>query len=104
MATTFIPHNFKVAVLNNSGGGIFRFIPATRDLPQLERCFAGPINLPLEQLCQAFGFKYYKASSAEEMDKNVPVWLSDNQAPALLEIKTDPQTSATTLRNFFNPK
>lgn len=104
MATTFIPRNFKVAVLNNSGGGIFRFIPATRDLPQLERCFAGPINLPLEQLCQAFGFKYYKASSAEEMDKNVPVWLSDNQAPALLEIKTDPQTSATTLRNFFNPK
>lgn len=104
LATTFIPPTFKMAVLNNSGGGIFRFIPATRDLPQLERCFAGPVNLPLEQLCQAFRLNYFHADSAEALTAVLPQWLAANDAPSVLEIITDPQVSATTLRNFFNHK
>ena len=104
LATTFIPPTFKMAVLNNSGGGIFRFIPATRNLPQLERCFAGPVNLPLEQLCHAFRLNYFRADSAEALAAVLPQWLAANDAPSVLEIITDPQVSATTLRNFFNPK
>ena len=104
LATTFIPPTFKMAVLNNSGGGIFRFIPATRNLPQLERCFAGPVNLPLQQLCHAFHLNYFRADSPDALTAVLPQWLAANDAPAVLEIITDPQVSADTLRKFFNPK
>ncbi|MDE6109113.1 MAG: 2-succinyl-5-enolpyruvyl-6-hydroxy-3-cyclohexene-1-carboxylic-acid synthase, partial [Muribaculaceae bacterium] len=40
LACTEIPSSFRMAVINNGGGGIFRFIKATRDLPETERFLA----------------------------------------------------------------
>jgi 2-succinyl-5-enolpyruvyl-6-hydroxy-3-cyclohexene-1-carboxylate synthase len=50
-----ITPRFKMAVLNNSGGGIFRFIKTTSHLDELEECFAAKVNLPLRQLAEAYG-------------------------------------------------
>ncbi len=101
LATTFIPSTFKMVVLNNDGGGIFRFIAATRHLDEVEKCFAGPVNLPLEAISKAYGFTYFAAESFAALPAAVDAWLAANDAPAVLEIKTDGQISAETIRNFF---
>ena len=104
LATTFIPRNFKIVVLSNGGGGIFRFIAATRHLDEVEKCFAGPVNLPLKALAEAYGMNYYCADNEEVLPDTFALWLNENDAPSILEIKTDGQISAEIITNFFKTK
>ncbi len=102
LAATLIPNNFKIIVLSNGGGGIFRFIQATRNFDELERCFVGPINLPLKQLASAYKFNYFSATTFDELTENFNRWLTANDHPSILEITTDGNVSAETIRKYFS--
>lgn len=54
-----IPDSFRIVVLDNDGGDIFRAVATTRSLPEREEFFATRPNLPLEDLCRAYGFAYF---------------------------------------------
>lgn len=101
MGLPIVPRDFKIVLLNNAGGGIFRFIDSTRNLPDLDKYFCAPQQLPVRQLCDAFGYQYFRASSEAELAKALPRFLSDDSRPSLLEIVTDPQTSADTLLAYM---
>lgn len=92
---------FKMAVLNNSGGGIFRFIDATSRLPELEERFCCKVNLPLRQLADAYGFAYYSASSIEELEHEWPLFAGESEQPAILDIITPGEASAEILKSYF---
>lgn len=102
LATCGIPGSFRMAVLNNGGGGIFRFIAATRDLPEMERFLAADVRLPLRQLAEGFGFDYLEADSAEGLQRAIPYFFADNGRPAILNIITPADVSAQTIRNYFS--
>ena len=104
LAITDIPANFRMAVLNNGGGGIFRFIRSTRDLPEMERYMAADVRLPLRQLAEGFGFRYYEASDLPNLKESVKQFFKPDSRPAILNIITPPDTSAQTIRNFFANK
>lgn len=101
LACSFIPPTFKIIVLNNGGGGIFRFIKSTRGLPTLERDFVGPVNLPLPSLAHGYGFKYLKADSEQSLARGMRRFVSTASKPAILEIITDGPLSAEILTQFF---
>lgn len=102
LGCTFIPRNFKIIVLNNGGGGIFRFISTTRSLDELEKCFVGDIRLPLKQLAAAYGFKHLVATDESSLEKSMKKLASANSQPIILEILTDGAVSATRLQQYFN--
>lgn len=104
LACTFIPANFKIVVLNNGGGGIFRFIRTTRNLEELQRDFVADVRLPLAKLSEAYGFNYYSAADESEFDHVINDFFEDNSRPSILEIATDGELSASNLRNFFGTK
>lgn len=104
LAFNEIPPRFKMVVLNNSGGGIFRFIATTSALEERERCFAADVRLPLRQLADGFGFAYYRAASAADFDCVFPAFRDDDSRPAILELVTPPELSAEVLKNFFSNK
>lgn len=54
-----IPPTFRMVVVDNGGGHIFRQIDTTRHLPELEDLFAMPPRLPLRDLAGAYGFDYF---------------------------------------------
>ncbi|MBO5054105.1 MAG: 2-succinyl-5-enolpyruvyl-6-hydroxy-3-cyclohexene-1-carboxylic-acid synthase [Muribaculaceae bacterium] len=101
LASTLVDHRFKMAVLNNAGGGIFRFIDTTRSLPELERCFAADVRLPLRQLAEGFGFDYFCASSLDELDSVLPSFLAPSLRPAILDLQTPPDLSARVITSYF---
>ncbi len=68
LAIRDIPPTFKMAVLDNNGGDIFRNIPTTDRLPELERYFAMPPDFPVAKLAEAYGFAYLEASEASCKD------------------------------------
>ena len=98
-----IPERFKIIVINNNGGGIFRFIPSTRNCPEREELFCAPPILPLKKLADAYGWKYMKAKSMSELKDTYQVFLQTGQK-AILEIKADKDYSADVLVNYMKRK
>ncbi len=101
LATKPLPANLKMIVINNGGGGIFRYIPTTRSLPELETFFAGPVNLPLEGIAVAFNIPYFKASGYDELKVAMNAW-SKTFGTAILEVVTPRSYSADVISKFLN--
>lgn len=102
LAFNEIPQRFKMVVLNNSGGGIFRFIGTTSALEERERCFAADVRLPLRQLADGFGFAYYRTENAGDFRRVFASFRDDNIRPAILELVTPAEISADVLKKFFS--
>ena len=83
LAINGIPANFKMVVLDNDGGDIFRNISTTSALPELEEYFAMPPRFPIKELAMAYGFDYCTEISA----------FMAAAKPAILHIKINPQQS-----------
>lgn len=98
-----IPTDFKIAVINNKGGGIFRFIPSTRNYTDREELFCAAPALPLEKLAVSYGWRYFKAESIDEMNRNYKEFLECRQN-AILEITSDEIISAHILTDYMNRK
>ncbi|MDE6288503.1 MAG: 2-succinyl-5-enolpyruvyl-6-hydroxy-3-cyclohexene-1-carboxylic-acid synthase, partial [Muribaculaceae bacterium] len=97
LATLFIPDNFRIIVINNSGGNIFRYIKNTRELPIMESYLASPVNVPVEQLARAFGFNYVKADSASSLEEALDLRLPRT----IIEVVTNPVTDNKILTNYY---
>lgn len=104
LALTEISPRFKMAVLNNGGGGIFRFIASTSTLDECEPCFAADVRLPLDKLAEAYGFAYFEAAGKAYFDNAFRLFAEEDRKPAILNIITPPRLSADILKQFFNQK
>lgn len=103
LSVDFIPDNFKIIVINNSGGGIFRFISSTASLSQLDKYFAVKPQLPLQKLAEAYNFKYYKAVDESELIGCISEFLCST-TKSILEVVTPPEVSGELLRQYMNRK
>lgn len=84
LALPHIPASFRMVVMDNGGGDIFRRIDTTRRLPELETYFAMPPRLPLEHLAAAYGFRYFEcAATAPIPDEFFP----PSSRPTILHVK-----------------
>ncbi|MDE6127483.1 MAG: 2-succinyl-5-enolpyruvyl-6-hydroxy-3-cyclohexene-1-carboxylic-acid synthase [Muribaculaceae bacterium] len=88
LASAQLSPKFKVAVLDNGGGEIFRLVATTRGLPERERLIAGGVNLPLRQLAEGFGFRYVEADSRESLSIAAEILIVESERPCILRIIT----------------
>lgn len=102
LAIDGIPDTFRIMVLSNNGGNIFRIISATRNADHREQCFAANVNLPLQQLAQGFGFEYYHADRYDSFDIVFKQFISTDHGKAILNIVVDGQTSANAYMKIFS--
>lgn len=86
LSCNYLTPRLKIAVINNGGGGIFRKVESTRNLPELEERFVCRTNLPLEELARAYGLEYFRATSEEELREVLPRFRQERLRPCLLEI------------------
>ena len=103
LSSTLLSPKFKIIVICNAGGGIFRFISSTSSLPELEKYFAVGTRLPLKELATGYGFSYFEAESERELSKSLQDFFNCQDSPAILAVKTPPETSAEVLKRYFEP-
>ncbi|MHA7059131.1 2-succinyl-5-enolpyruvyl-6-hydroxy-3-cyclohexene-1-carboxylic-acid synthase [Aquimarina sp. M1] len=96
-----IPSNFKIILINNSGGGIFRILPGKSESDNFSKFFETKHNLTAAQLCQMFNIEYIKASSEKELIKGIKNLYYDNDSPRLLEIFTPRKKNDSVLIDYF---
>lgn len=94
--------NFKIIVINNSGGGIFRFIPGPDTTPNLEEFFEVKHDWKAEFICRAFNIDYLKAESIDDIQVILPSFLVDRKNVTVLEIFTPQNENGEILREYFN--
>ena len=92
----------KIVVVDNGGGGIFRFIDSTASLPELEKYFVVKRNLDVEKVAASFGIKTYRADNEDSLYEQLSNMMVED-GPAVLVVKTDGKRSAEILKNYFKP-
>lgn len=101
LGTALATPRFKIVVVNNGGGGIFRFIKGPSDLPELEECFEVQRQQPIEGYAAIHGFRYFRADNEADLTNLLPQFFAEREQPALLEIKTPAEVNALVLRNYM---
>lgn len=96
----YLPKNFKIILVNNRGGGIFRFIPGPTTTNTLD-FFETPHQLTAEHLCQMYHIDYHSAANEIELENKLTNFLSQNDTPQLLEIFTPTEQNALLLAAYF---
>jgi 2-succinyl-5-enolpyruvyl-6-hydroxy-3-cyclohexene-1-carboxylate synthase len=97
----YIPKNFRIIVVNNGGGGIFRFIPGPQQSGALDY-FETPHKLTAKHLCKMYKFDYVTAKNEEELLFELSHFYEDKNAPKLLEIFTPRELNDQILKAYFN--
>ena len=93
--------NLKIIVINNGGGGIFRFIPGPDTSPHLGAFFETKHQWTARKIAETFDVKYFMAEDDASLNKVLPDFYKANKQPALLEIFTPAKLNAKILRNYF---
>ncbi len=96
----YIPSTFKIILINNGGGGIFRILPGHDETPVFNTFFETSHCLTAEHLAKMYGFDYQIASSKE----NLKLILNDFyqiEKPAILEVFTPTKINNEYLLDYF---
>lgn len=96
-----VPDRFRMIVIANGGGGIFRFIGATREMPELGQRLAVGVDLPWAHIARGLGWDYHEAASEEALREAFPRFAAETGRPALMIVRTPGAESAEVLRNYF---
>lgn len=97
----YIPKNFKIILINNQGGGIFRILPGHQETEVFNTFFETTHNFTAEQLASMYHFKYYQATDLEALEMVLPEVLQENSQPVLFEIHTPTTVNDSVLLEYF---
>ncbi|MGB5982015.1 MAG: 2-succinyl-5-enolpyruvyl-6-hydroxy-3-cyclohexene-1-carboxylic-acid synthase [Nonlabens sp.] len=97
----YIPTNFKIILINNSGGGIFRILPGHENNDIFDTYFETHHQLTAEHLCKMFHFGYREVRDESAFAKAMPEFLNSNDQPQLLEVHTAGTTNEKILLDYF---
>ena len=95
-----IPKSFRIIIINNSGGGIFRIIPGPK-ATNAAQYFETPHCLTAEYLCKMHQLEYQKAYSTETVTKELSRFFETSEKPKILEIFTPSAENDLVLKDYF---
>ncbi len=98
----YIPKNFRIIILNNNGGGIFRILPGNKHTENFETYFETTHQLQAKSLSEMYGFEYCSAKTSEEINEQLKGFFSDSSQPKILEIFTPRKINDEVLLEYFS--
>lgn len=97
----YIPKNFKIIVINNGGGGIFRILPGHEENATFNTFFETSHCLTAEHLAKMYQFNYLTASDEKSLKNGLEKLFEKNNMPTLLEVFTPTRENNKLLLNYF---
>jgi 2-succinyl-5-enolpyruvyl-6-hydroxy-3-cyclohexene-1-carboxylate synthase len=97
----YIPKNFKIILINNGGGGIFRILPGHDETPVFNTFFETSHCLTAEHLAKMYGFEYLTASNKITLENSLEAMFKQNEKPFLLEVFTPTLENDKVLLQYF---
>lgn len=100
--SNYIPSHFRVIVINNGGGGIFRVLPGDKTSDMFTTYFETAHNKSAVNLAKHYNFKYTSARTSWGLKRKLNQLFKPSKRPKLLEIKTPSVLNADVLNAYFN--
>ena len=97
----YIPNNFRIIVINNRGGGIFRILPGHKDTENFDTFFETKHQLSAQQLCNMYGIEYVTANDETSLLEGLERFYDLGKQPKLIEIFTPSEINDDVLLNYF---
>lgn len=97
----YIPKNFKIILLNNSGGGIFRILPGHQETETFNTYFETSHQLNASHLAKMYGFDYFEANDETTLQQQYTAFLNQNERPSIVEVFTPEKENNGILLDFF---
>lgn len=98
---SYIPKNFKIVVVNNGGGGIFRTLPGHQENNIFNTFFETTHQLNAKHLANMYNFNYFEANDFESLEEKLNYFFTKNEQPALLEIFTPTVSNSEIFKNYY---
>ncbi|MGB3145677.1 MAG: 2-succinyl-5-enolpyruvyl-6-hydroxy-3-cyclohexene-1-carboxylic-acid synthase [Maribacter sp.] len=98
----YIRPDFRIIVVNNSGGGIFRILPGKEESVNFKTFFETEHVIDAKHLCQMYGIEYQQASSTEALEIELKTFYENSTKPKLLEIFTPRLINNKILMDYFH--
>ena len=98
----YIPSNFKIIVINNGGGGIFRILPGEKNTNNFDTFFETKHQFTALHLCKMYNLEYTMIHRESELNQNLKSFFSSSDTPKLLEIFTPSEINDQVLLEYFN--
>ncbi|MDC3246326.1 thiamine pyrophosphate-binding protein [Flavobacteriaceae bacterium] len=97
----YIKNTFRIILINNSGGGIFKILPGYTDDLFHEKFIETRHSFSAKHLAKMHGFKYNKVSGSLGLKFALTSFFKASSRPKLLEINTNSSLSSKILKNYF---
>ncbi|KUJ62918.1 2-succinyl-5-enolpyruvyl-6-hydroxy-3-cyclohexene-1-carboxylate synthase [Flavobacteriaceae bacterium CRH] len=98
---SYIPKNFKIILINNGGGGIFRILPGHEEKPVFNTYFETSHHLTAEHLAKMYKIDYFTASDLDTLELAISDLYTNNEMPGILEIFTPTIENDAILKQYF---
>jgi 2-succinyl-5-enolpyruvyl-6-hydroxy-3-cyclohexene-1-carboxylate synthase len=97
----YIPKDFRIIIINNSGGGIFRILPGAKDTAHFRKYFETAHNLNAQKLCEMYGMEYSAASDENQLAENLKEFYTESDVPRIMEVFTPSELNDKILLEYF---
>lgn len=97
----YIPPTFRIIIINNFGGGIFRILPGEKDSPKYDRYFETIHRRDARHTAKSFGFSYRRVRSEWGLHSALRTFFNPASKPKILEIQTPRKRNDQVLLNYF---
>lgn len=98
----YIPKDFRIIVINNQGGGIFRILPGHKNTDNFDNFFETTHELTAQHLSNMYKFQYSTASNETELSETLKGFFNKSKGPKLLEVFTPRKENDSILLDYFN--
>jgi 2-succinyl-5-enolpyruvyl-6-hydroxy-3-cyclohexene-1-carboxylate synthase len=96
----YITDNFKIIVMNNNGGNIFRFIGDKKLMDKSMDFFTTPHNVKIKPLVEAYQLQYIACDKTEDLEMSLETLFKSDKA-TVLEVFTDADLNTENYKGYF---
>ncbi|MFP9113572.1 2-succinyl-5-enolpyruvyl-6-hydroxy-3-cyclohexene-1-carboxylic-acid synthase [Flavobacterium sp. RHBU_3] len=98
---SYVPESFRVILINNAGGGIFRILPGHTENAVFNTFFETTHHHTAEHLARMFGFDYITATDEASLNTGLNGFYDLTGKPKILEIFTPMRENDHILLQYF---
>jgi len=98
----YVRSDFRIIIINNSGGGIFRILPGNDDSEKFETFFETSHNLNASHISKQYGFEYQNVNDEVSLQVALNSFYKISTSPKILEIFTPRKVNNKILLAYFD--
>lgn len=91
----------RILLINNHAGAEFHYNIGIEKIPTLDLHIAASHQTDVKQTLGLMNLDYLPAKSKEEFDRNINTFIQPSEKPILMEVFTDSETDANTLKDLY---